>query len=123
MPELKTSAVVEVTLHVTQMNGNYDMILGRDVLTQLGIVLDFEQQIVRWGDKIVKMRPTDCTSETTYAIDDTADITAETDRMSKILDAKYRPANLEEVAKKNENLTAKEQKQLHELLKKIRDLI
>ena len=100
MPELKTSAVVEVTLHVTQMNGNYDMILGRDVLTQLGIVLDFGQQIVSWGDEIVEMRPTDCTQETTYAVNDVADIAAETDHMSKILDAKYQPANLEEVARK-----------------------
>ena len=105
MPELKISATVDVQLHVTQMNGHYDIILGQDILSKLGIILDFQQQIVCWEDEIVQMRPTTCTQETTYNVNDTPDITAETDRMSKILDAKYRPADLNKVAKKNENLT------------------
>ena len=75
--------MVDVQLHVTQMNGHYDFILGRDVLSKLGIVLDFQQQIVRWEDKIVQMKPTKCTQETIYNINNTPDITTETDRMSK----------------------------------------
>ena len=118
MPELKSSATVDVQLHVTQMNGHYDIILGRDILSKLGIILDFQQQIVCWEDEIVHMRPTTCTQETTYNVNDTPDITAETDRMSKILDAKYSPADLDEVAKKNENLTLDQKSKLHELLKK-----
>ena len=117
MPELKISATVDVQLHVTQMNGHYDIILGRDILSKLGIILDFQQQIVCWEDEIVHMRPTTCTQETTYNVNDTPDITAETDRMSKILDAKYSPADLDEVAKKNENLTLDQKAKLHELLK------
>ena len=100
MPELKSSAIVDVQMHVTQMNGHYDLILGRDVLSKLGIVLDFQQQIVCWEDKIVQMKPTKCTQETTYNVNNTPGITAETDRMSKILDAKYKPADLNEVATK-----------------------
>ena len=118
MPELKSSAIVDVQLHVTQMNGHYDIILGRDILSKLGIILDFQQQIVCWEDEIVHMRPTTCTQETTYNINNTPDITAETDRMSKILDAKYSPADLDEVAKKNENLTLDQKSKLHEWLKK-----
>ena len=118
MPELKSSAIVDVQLHVTHMNGHYDIILGRDILSKLGIILDFQQQIVCWEDEIVHMRPTTCTQETTYNVNDTPDITAETDRMSKILDAKYSPADLDEVAKKNENLTLDQKSKLHELLKK-----
>ena len=66
MPELKNSAIVDVQMHVTQMNGHYDIILGRDILSKLGIVLDFQQQIVCWEDEIVQMKPTTCTQETTY---------------------------------------------------------
>ena len=85
MPELKTLAKIDVKMHMTQMNGHYDVILGQDVLSKIGIVLDFEQQLVRWDDQIVKMRPTECTQEASYYVNDTPDIAAEMDRMLKIL--------------------------------------
>ena len=59
--ELKVLAKIEVRIHMTQMKRNYDVILGQDVLSKLDIVLDFEQQLVWWGNKIVKMRSTECT--------------------------------------------------------------
>ena len=101
MPELKALAIVDVKMDVTQMNGHYNIILRQHVLSNLEIVLDFKQQIVRWGDKIVEMRPTECTKETTYYnVNNMPDIAAETDSMSKILDAKYKPVDLNEVAAK-----------------------
>ena len=99
------------------MNGHYDFILGRDVLSKLRIVLDFEQQLVQWDDKIVKMRPTTCTQETIYYVNNTPDIAAETDCMSKILDAKYQPADLEKFAAKNQSLTLEQQKNYMSCLK------
>ena len=56
IPELKDK--IDVKMHVTQMNGQYDVILGREVLSKLGIILDFEQPLVQWENEIVKMRPT-----------------------------------------------------------------
>ena len=35
----------------------YDAIIGRDVLTEMGIVLDFKNQSVKWDDCIVDMKP------------------------------------------------------------------
>ena len=75
-------------------------------------MLDFEQQLVQWYNKIVKTRPTECTQETFYYVNNTPDIDAKTDHMSKILDAKYQPADLNEVAAKNENLTLEQQKKI-----------
>ena len=51
MLDLKASAKIDVKMYVTTINGHYDFILGQDVLSKLGIVLDFEQQLVRWGKK------------------------------------------------------------------------
>ena len=46
MPELKGLTKIDVKMHMMQINGHYDVILGRDVLSKLRIVLDFEQQFV-----------------------------------------------------------------------------
>ena len=100
MPELKALAKIEVKMHVTQMNGQYDIILGQDILSKLEIIFDFEQQLVQWCNKIVKMRPTECTQETSYFVNNTPKIAADTDRISKKLDAKYQPADLDKAAAK-----------------------
>ena len=81
MPDLKALVKIDVKMHVTQMNGHYDIILGQDVLSKLGIVLGFEQQLVRWDNKIFKMRPMECTQETSYYVNSTPDVAAETDCM------------------------------------------
>ena len=65
-------------MHVTQMKRHYYVILGQDVLTKLGIVLDFEQKLVQWGNKIVEMRPPKCTQEMSYFFHNTLDKAAET---------------------------------------------
>ena len=58
------------------------------------------------------MRPTECTQETSYVVNNTPDIAAETDRMSKILDAKYQPADLDKVGEKNKNLTPEQKNKI-----------
>ena len=100
MSELKVLAKIDINMHVAQMHGHYDVILGRDVLSKLEIILDFEQQLVWWDKEIVKMRSTECTQETSYFFNNTPDISAETDYMSKFVDSKYQPADLDKVAAK-----------------------
>ena len=68
IPELKISSKIDVKIHVTQMNGHYDVILGRDVLSKFGIILNFEQQLVQWGNKTVEMRLKEFTQETSYFV-------------------------------------------------------
>ena len=103
-------AKIDVKMHVTQMKRNSDVILGRDFLSKLGIVLDFEQQLVRWGNKIFKMRLTKCSQETSYFVSNTPDIATEKDHMLKMLDAKYKPEDLDEVAATNKNVTLAQRK-------------
>ena len=104
MPDLESLAKMDVKIHIIDMKGHYNIILGWYILTKLGIILDFEQRTVQWGNKTVKMRPTDFIQEMYYFVHNIPDISAEMDRILKILDAKYQLSNLEEVTAKNENL-------------------
>ena len=122
IPELNQSAKIASTFHVTQMKGNYDVILGRDVLAELGILIDFRYQTVSWNDASIDMKPTDCTQDTSYYAAETGVVAEATSRISKILDAKYSPANLDEIAKENGKLTIKQKDQLLTLLNRHKPL-
>ena len=56
------------------------------------------------------MRPTECTQDTSYFVNNTPKIAAEMDCMSKILDAKYQPVHLDKIAAKNKNVTLAQRK-------------
>ena len=118
IPELNQSAVITHKVHVTDMTkSTYDFIIGRDLLHELGINLDFKDKIVRWDDNQIDMKPPTCTQDTSYQIDDSVRAEDATDRMAKIIAAKYEPANIEKLVAENTHLTKDEQQKLIELLK------
>ena len=61
--------IVEETF-VTKMNSNYGMIIGQNTLSELGMVLDFKYQIVKWDENKIPMNPTTDTVEMDYHIED-----------------------------------------------------
>ena len=71
-------------------------------------------ETVYWNKSIIYMKPPDCTQETLYFLNNTAKIAEDTERMSKILDAKYALADLRKVASTNVYLTGN--KKLYALL-------
>ena len=88
-------------------NSSYDMIIGRDLLLELGINFLFDQQLMVWDNATVTMKSSDYLSsrkaedfnkEIQFMHDpDTTDI----ERIQKVLDVKYAPADLEEEVKKS----------------------
>ena len=58
LPELNSTALINVELHITKQDSKYDVILGRDLCCQLGIVIDFERSLIKWNEAQarVKMR-------------------------------------------------------------------
>ena len=74
VPELNQSAEVCKKLHVMQINGRYDAILGQDILRELGLVIDFHTETVCWNKYVIDMNTPDCTQETLYFLKDTAKI-------------------------------------------------
>ena len=50
LPELNVTAHIFASFHVTSQKSNYDAIFGQDLLWELGINLDFQNNLVGWKD-------------------------------------------------------------------------
>jgi hypothetical protein len=86
--EFYENKVIEWTLHVDKTSGphQYDMIVGHDLMSQLGIILDFDGQTITWDKSTIKMKEYKIFCQ---ALNDASS------RLKKILDAKYEPADLD----------------------------
>ena len=124
---------IEWNLHVDSTPGlhRYDMILGRDVLSELGITLDFKGQTMTWDDSTIRMKDPESFPDLLDPINDffwskdlyeTEALQEASARLPKILDAKYAPADLDEVVRTCGHLTEGEKRQLHALLSKYEHL-
>ena len=121
LPELSTSADIQCTVNVHNGSlGTYDMILGRDMLKELGIDTCFSDQTIKWPrvNGEIPMKPADGNEETSFFVNDPSDVTAETERMSKILEAKYSKADLGEIVRKIETIDEEQKSRLTSLLRK-----
>ena len=61
LPEFYAKTVIQKEVFVFNNEMNYDMIIGRDLMTELGISLDFFHQKVRWQDAEIPMKMPNCT--------------------------------------------------------------
>ena len=68
------------------------MIIGRDLLEELGIDIRFNQMKCTWDKSIVPMKSIDATLKTSNHTRDEGLIDNTTVRIQKILDAKYQKA-------------------------------
>ena len=85
----------------------------------MGIDLLNSTKTIRWDDQEISMRPRSTTvSEMMQAIEDPPAVQEETKRIKEILDAKYEPANLEQVAKDIPLLSKEEREVVFKTLKK-----
>jgi hypothetical protein len=109
-------------LHVTKSLGAYDMILGRDLLTDLGIDIRFSTNTVEWDNSEIPMKDTDLETQESYHIGNGNVADDALKCIKRILDAKYEPANLRKVAKEANHLPEEQQEELHTLLNKYEDL-
>ena len=122
LPELNKSKLITYSVHLATQLMNYDMIMGRDLLQELGININFKNMTLEWDNNIIEMKSTDATEETSFAINDSPAVTVTLEQLKHILDAKYEAANLEGVIKTHKLLNDDEQAQLLALLEKYSDL-
>ena len=118
LPELNFTAHIIAPFHVTSQKSNYDAIFGRDLLRELGINLDFQNNFVIWKETKIPMKSSNCKMKTNFAIQESKNIKSATNRIKKILDAKYEKANLKDITTKLKYLNSDEQILIYRLLKK-----
>ena len=120
---------MEYKIHVddsrTEDNCQYDMLLGGDLCTELGLLIDYNDNKVHWDNTDTPMVDRDVFRrnnvlfhelyENTF---DSEPVKQATSRMTKILDNTYHKANLLEIVDKCQHLTLNERKQLYEVLRK-----
>ena len=132
LPEFFSNRIIEWTVHVdgSDASHRYDIIIGRDILEELKLSFDFATHTVTWDNASVQMKDFHSletlinnisTSNSFYwkeEFGETNALQSATDRIKKILDAKYEKACLEEVTQNLQYLNNDEQQKLLILLKR-----
>ena len=85
--------------------GNYEEIIGRELLHELGFDISFSHKTMTWNNVTIDMKPPTCTKEDSFHVEKELFVSDETDQIAKILDAKYKPANLKEITDNLSHLT------------------
>ena len=104
LPELDKHMLVHKRIHVTTNHMNYDMIIGRDLLTELGIDILFSTKSVQLQHVTIPMKDRHCTTEDSFFVQEPLRIEEEMERLRGILDCKYQPADLRQVTQSCQNL-------------------
>ena len=122
LPEFHPHRSIEWTFNVTPMTMNYDAILGRDVLEELGMQIDFSNCTIVWDEVTVPMKNIDTPFNDQYYGTDTGIVADEIERIKRILDAKYEPAKPADIVAKCDHLSEDQKADLLVLLEEFEDL-
>ena len=123
LPEFFEDRAVEYNVHLTETLKNYDMIIGRDLLSKLGIDINFSNSTCSWDDSVIPMKPLETQQSTSsYAIEESGILKEATRRLKKILDAKYEPVKIDKVVADSHHLTFQQKHLLDEILRKYEPL-
>ena len=56
LPEFCTDKLIEWKVHLTPKLGDYDMVIGRDIMGEVGIDVHFSTHTCTWGHSTIPMR-------------------------------------------------------------------
>jgi hypothetical protein len=102
------------------------MIMCRDLLGELGIIINFNDHTVTWNTDTIPMKDRDISTlssieavtEVYMIANEPQTLRDEFSRATKVLDTEYKPASLDDVIKTCENLHVEEEHQLKASLQK-----
>jgi hypothetical protein len=122
LPELYSNRIIEHTFHLLPTPTGYDMIIGTDLMTDLGIKLNFQDTSVEWEEASMPFKDKDAKIETDLYIEDSRAVRESTSRMKQILDATYEKVELHHIVSECTHLSKTERRQLHEVLQEYETL-
>jgi len=123
LPELSETKLIEWKMHVMESTTmNYDIIIDRDILEELGIVINFKTKQITWDEVSVPMRSMNTVQHEGYFIHDSDLIAKATARTKRILDAHYEAADIDQVISICHNLNDAQKQQLKALLEEFKEL-
>ena len=123
--EIEWDAYVDPT---SSLNSRYDMIIGRDLLMELGIDILFSEGMIKWDNATAPMRSISSIEEENIdALEEEILFAQEpdtigADRIQEIIDQKYTEADLPEVVSTCNEINKAEQEKLLRLLEKYKQL-
>ena len=115
-----TIAYIEWDFHVTKSMGAYDMIIGRDMLEDLGIDIRFSDKTIEWDDHTVPFK--NVAQMDAFHIDEPEMVKSMTSRVSSIMDNDYKKTSLADIVEGQSHLTSEEKQGLIQLLTRYEDL-
>ena len=133
LPEFSDKKVVTWYFKVFEFTTlGYDMVIGRDIMSELGMDLSFNKKTMIWKGIEIPMR--DFNKLRKYQLNkkelqafiseskEPVVTQKATDRIIKILDAKYQKADLKAVVQKATHLNPRQREMLYALLIKYEDI-
>ena len=122
LPELYPERIIEHTFHLLPTTTGYDMIIGTNLMSELGLQLNFQDACVEWEDASMPFKDRDATFETAFLVEDIGSVRESMDRIKRILDATYEKAYLEKITSECQHLSIEEHESLLTLLTKYESL-
>ena len=129
LPELSSSLLIRTDVFLCKdLSERYDLIMGRDLLRELKLKMDFEHDVIEYHDLKIPMRspnrPGNDEQELLYStgiVEPEAAVEA-VSRVKNILAAKYAPVSPEQILKASEHLTAEQKREILPILQKHKSL-
>ena len=118
LPELHSDRVTECNFDIVNADFGCDIIIGTDLMADLGIDLHFLTQELSWDEATVPFESKDAELGEAYFVKDSEAVSESLDRVKRILDAKHEKADLVQICKNADHLDRDEQEALLCLLQK-----
>ena len=138
MPSFSSSKIILHHFYIDNNEGEsgigYDMIIGRDLMVQLGLLVDFKRQLLQWYGLTVPMKEPsgligqiDITScemcEVVMRLEEPVSTRESTERLMKILEDTYVKAELEHLSDNETQINDEERTKPLRLLQYFEDFL
>jgi RNase H-like domain found in reverse transcriptase/Reverse transcriptase (RNA-dependent DNA polymerase)/Integrase zinc binding domain len=125
IPELYRERTIKYDFKIQPVSTEYAMIVGQDLLAELGIIIDFDTLTVTWAEATIPFKPSSAKMHNInehFHIEESSATKEMTERAERIVAAKYEKIDVDEFVKSCRHLSTREKIALNSLLRKFEKL-